>query len=191
MAFYDVFLLAVALAMDCFAVSIVSGVVVRKFVAGVTLRMAVLFGLFQALMPFVGWLGTNHFSEYLESVDHWIAFGLLAFLGVKMIKDSFSGEECGHIDPQGLKSQTLFAVATSIDALAVGISFACLGYRSADELVVPLAVIGTVSFVMSLIRYSLGVRFGAPLARRCRPALLGGVILLAIGVKILVGHLCG
>lgn len=129
MSLLDIFLLAMALAMDCFTVSIVSGVIMRRYVMSVTLRMALLFGLFQALMPFAGWLATSRFSGYIESVDHWIAFALLAVLGVKMIKDSFGDEEDAHFDPTKLSSQLLFSVATSIDALAVGISFACLGYK--------------------------------------------------------------
>ncbi len=129
MSLIDITFLALALAMDCFTVSIVSGVIIRKYILSIILRMAILFGLFQAMMPFIGWLGTSYFSHYLESVDHWIAFGLLAFLGGKMIKDSFGSEEEAHFDPSKLTSQLLFAVATSIDALAVGISFACLGYK--------------------------------------------------------------
>lgn len=86
MSLFDIFLLAMALAMDCFTVSIVSGVIMRRYVMSVTLRMALLFGLFQALMPFAGWLATSRFSGYIESVDHWIAFALLAVLGGKMIK---------------------------------------------------------------------------------------------------------
>lgn len=148
MSLIDITFLALALAMDCFTVSIVSGVIIRKYILSIILRMAILFGLFQAMMPFIGWLGTSYFSHYLESVDHWIAFGLLAFLGGKMIKDSFGSEEEAHFDPSKLTSQLLFAVATSIDALAVGISFACLGYKNIEQLTLPLIVIGVCSFVM-------------------------------------------
>lgn len=185
----DIVLLSVALAMDCFTVSVVSGVIMRRFVAGTALRMAVLFGAFQALMPFIGWFCTSRFSHYIESVDHWIAFGLLAFLGGKMIKDAFAPEEKEHFDPRQLRTQLLLAVATSIDALAVGISFACIGYRSTAQLSMPLTVIGVVSLAMSLLGTALGARFGHSLARRMKPELLGGIILIAIGVKILVSHL--
>lgn len=189
MSLLDITFLALALAMDCFTVSIVSGVIIRKYVLSVILRMAFLFGLFQAMMPFIGWLGTSHFSHYLESVDHWIAFGLLAFLGGKMIKDSFGSEEEAHFNPSKLTSQLLFAVATSIDALAVGISFACLGYKSVDQLAVPLAIIGVCSFVMSILGNVLGVVCGKSIVKRLKPELIGGIILLLIGFRILYEHI--
>lgn len=189
MSLLDITFLALALAMDCFTVSIVSGVIIRKYVLSVILRMAFLFGLFQAMMPFIGWLGTSYFSHYLESVDHWIAFGLLAFLGGKMIKDSFGSEEEAHFNPSKLTSQLLFAVATSIDALAVGISFACLGYKSVDQLVVPLTIIGICSFVMSILGNVLGVVCGKSIVKRLKPELIGGIILLLIGFRILYEHI--
>lgn len=189
MSLLDITFLALALAMDCFTVSIVSGVIIRKYILSVILRMAFLFGLFQAMMPFIGWLGTSYFSHYLESVDHWIAFGLLAFLGGKMIKDSFGSEDEAHFNPSKLTSQLLFAVATSIDALAVGISFACLGYKSVDQLAVPLTIIGICSFVMSILGNVLGVVCGKSIVKRLKPELIGGIILLLIGFRILYEHI--
>lgn len=189
MSLIDITFLALALAMDCFTVSIVSGVIIRKYILSVILRMAILFGLFQAMMPFIGWLGTSYFSHYLESVDHWIAFGLLAFLGGKMIKDSFGSEEKAHFDPSKLTSQLLFAVATSIDALAVGISFACLGYKNIEQLTLPLIVIGVCSFVMSILGNILGVMCGKSIVKRLKPEFIGGVILLLIGFRILYEHI--
>lgn len=189
MSLINITFLALALAMDCFTVSIVSGVIIRKYILSVILRMAVLFGLFQAMMPFIGWLGTSYFSHYLESVDHWIAFGLLAFLGGKMIKDSFGSEEEAHFDPSKLTSQLLFAVATSIDALAVGISFACLGYKNIEQLTLPLIVIGVCSFVMSILGNILGVMCGKSIVKRLKPEFIGGVILLLIGFRILYEHI--
>ena len=187
----DIWLLAVALAMDCLTVSIVSGVIVRRIFLALMLRLAVFFGAFQALMPLIGWLATKHFSEALESIDHWIAFGLLAFIGGKMIKESFEEEREHTFDPQRLSTQLLLAVATSIDALAVGISFACVGYNTLDSLLWPLIIIGVVSFTFSVTGYLLGVHFGRRIERRLKPELLGGVILLVIGVKILLSHLFG
>ncbi|MBQ9215211.1 MAG: manganese efflux pump [Prevotella sp.] len=187
----DIWLLAVALAMDCLTVSIVSGVIIRRWLLRTVLRMAFLFGLFQAMMPLLGWLATNHFSEQLEAVDHWIAFGLLAFLGGKMIRESLSDEEEHHFNPQILQTQLLLAVATSIDALAIGISFACTGYRQLSQLSVPLFIIGIVSFLFSVIGNWLGIRFGKSIARRLRPELLGGIILIVIGIKILFSHIFG
>jgi len=186
----DIWLLAVALAMDCFTVSIVSGVIVRRWLWGMILRIAFLFGLFQAMMPLIGWLATNHFSEQLEFVDHWIAFGLLAFIGGKMIRESFGPEEEEkQFNPMNLRTQLLLAIATSIDALAIGISFACTGYRAFSQIAYPLFIIGLVSFLFSLFGYKLGVRFGKSIARKLKPELLGGIILIVIGIKILITHL--
>lgn len=186
----DIWMLAVALAMDCFTVSIVSGVIVRRWLWGMILRLAFLFGLFQAMMPFIGWLATTRFSQQLEAIDHWIAFGLLAFIGGKMIKESFANdEEEKQFNPQRLNTQLLLAVATSIDALAVGISFACTGYREFAQIAYPLFVIGVVSFLFSILGYLFGVRFGKSVARKLKPELLGGIILLVIGIKILFTHL--
>ena len=198
----DIILLAVALAMDCFAVSIVSGVIVRARTAAhddrhaspilhTRLRMAFLFGFFQALMPLIGWLGISWFSRQLEAYDHWIAFVLLAFIGGNMIREAFSPEEEQHFNPHRLRTQLLLAVATSIDALAVGVSFACMGYRHLSQLMVPLPIIAVVSFLFSLLGTRLGLRFGGPLARRLKPGILGGIILILIGVKILLSHLWG
>jgi len=193
----DIWLLAVALAMDCFTVSIVSGVILsNRFPLfsreGLGIfRLAFLFGAFQALMPLIGWFATSRFSEHLESIDHWIAFALLAFIGGKMIKESFEEEQKSTFDPQRLHTQLLLAVATSIDALAIGISFACTGYHRQSQLTVPLIIIGVVSFLFSILGYLLGTRFGKSITRRLKPELLGGIILVVIGVKILMTHLLG
>ena len=189
MSIFDLLLLSVALAMDCFTVSIVSGVILRRGFSVAILRMAVLFGLFQAVMPLIGWLGTAYFSHYLEAVDHWIAFGLLMFVGGKMIKESFDDDEHESFNPQSLRTQLLLAVATSIDALAIGISMACIGYDRISLLTVPLAMIGAASLLLSLLGYGLGVRFGRVIARRLKPELLGGLVLVFIAIKVLVSHL--
>lgn len=189
---FDLLLLSVALAMDCFTVSIMSGVILRRPLCPSVLRMALLFGLFQAVMPLLGWLGTAHFSHYLEAVDHWIAFGLLASIGGKMVWESFHDDDTQQtFNPLKLRTQLLLAVATSIDALAVGISMACLGYGQVSQLTVPLLMIGLVSSVFSVVGYVLGIRFGRVIARRLRPELVGGLVLLFIGFKVLVSHLLG
>ena len=186
----DLLLLSVALAMDCFTVSTMSGVILRRPAGVAVLRMAVLFGLFQALMPLIGWLGTAHFSHYLEAVDHWIAFGLLMFIGGKMIWEAFTNdEEHQSFNPLSVRTQLLLAVATSIDALAVGISMACLGYEHIRQLTVPLLLIGSVSMLLSLVGYWLGVRFGRAIASRLKPGLFGGLVLMFIGIKVLISHL--
>ena len=182
----DIIFLAIALAMDCFAVSIVSGVL-----GGGVLRMAFFFGFFQAMMPLLGWLGISYFSAQFEAYDHWIAFSLLLMIGCNMIREAFGSEEDEHqhFNPNQLRTQLLLAIATSIDALAVGISFACTGYQQLSQLVLPLVIIGVVSFLFSIIGNRLGTRFGKAIAHRLKPELLGGVILILIGVKILVSHL--
>ncbi len=187
----DIWFLALALAMDCFAVSIASGIIVKKHLGKMMIRMAFLFGLFQAAMPLIGWLGVSTFTSYLENIDHWIAFGLLAILGGRMIRESFLPEEEKKIKPRKLKTQVVLAIATSIDALAVGISFACTGFSNIKMLVCPLLIIGFVSFVMSIIGVLLGVKFGKPITKKLKPELLGGVILIFIGIKVLLSHLYG
>lgn len=185
----DTLLIALALAMDCFAVSVVCAVILREEVGRVMLRLAFLFGLFQALMPLAGWSLTSRFSAQLEAFDHWIAFGMLAFIGGKMIYDSFKEDDNHGINPREWKTQILLAVATSIDALAVGISYACTGYDSLPEIALPLAIIGAVSFLMSILGCRLGARFGEAVNRRMRPELLGGIILIGIGLRILAEHM--
>ena len=187
----DIWFLALALAMDCFAVSIASGIIVKKHIGKMMIRMAFLFGFFQAAMPLIGWFGVSTFTSYLENVDHWIAFGLLTFLGGRMIRESFLPEEEKKIKPRKLKTQVVLAIATSIDALAVGISFACTGFSNLKMLVYPLFIIGFVSFVMSITGVLLGVKFGKPIAKKFKPELLGGIILIFIGIKVLLSHLYG
>lgn len=191
MTILDILLIAVALAMDCFTVSMVSGVMIRKMFWGRNLRMAFLFGFFQAAMPFIGWIAIHYFQSSVEAYDHWIAFGLLLLIGGKMILDAFKEEDEATFNPLNLGTQLTLAIATSIDALAVGISFACSGYGTVQSLILPLAVIGLVSFFFSIAGLLLGVRFGGAVARRFKPEIIGGVILIAIGVKILLEHLLG
>ena len=194
MSLIDIILLAVALAMDCLTVSIVSGVIEVKSEEVKDekwwiIRMAFLFGLFQAMMPLIGWLGISHFQAYMEAYDHWIAFTMLGFIGGRMVWESFGSDEEQHFNPRKLRTQLLLAIATSIDALAVGISFACTGYTAVGQLTLPLIIIGVVSFLFSLIGYQLGARFGRSIAQRLKPELFGGIILIGIGVKILAEHL--
>lgn len=199
MSILELWLLAVALAMDCFTVSIVFGVLLRKIEWRTILVVAFLFGLFQAVMPLAGWLATNSFSSLIEDYDHWIAFGLLAFLGGRMIKESFSYDEeekeaeaeAKHINPRKLKTQLVFAVATSIDALAVGISFTCLGFNTISSLSLPLLIIGFVSLAFSIVGSLLGIRFGKGVEKRLKPELLGGIVLIIIGIRVLCEHLFG
>ena len=137
---FEIFLIAIGLAMDCLAVSIASGIIIKKIEWRTMLTMAFFFGLFQAVMPFIGWLFASRFSHLIESVDHWIAFLLLLFLGGKMIIESFKEEDCKKdFNPASLKVVLALAIATSIDALAVGISFAFLGMNTVDTILMPIS----------------------------------------------------
>ncbi|RGM49157.1 MULTISPECIES: manganese efflux pump MntP [Bacteroides] len=186
----EIWLLAVGLAMDCFAVSIASGIIMKRIQMRSMLTMAFFFGLFQALMPLLGWICASTFSHLIESIDHWIAFGILAFLGGRMIKESFKDDNCKHeYDPTQLKVVLALAVATSIDALAIGVSFAFLGIKGISGILSPIGVIGFVSFILSMIGLFFGIRFGCGIARKLHAELWGGIILVLIGTKILIEHL--
>lgn len=186
----EIWLLAVGLAMDCFAVSIASGIIMKRILMRPMLTMAFFFGLFQALMPLLGWVCASTFSHLIESIDHWIAFGILTFLGGRMVRESFKDDDCKHeYDPTKLNVVLALAVATSIDALAVGVSFAFLGIKGISGILSPIGIIGFVSFALSMIGLFFGVRFGCGIARKLRAELWGGIILVLIGTKILIEHL--
>lgn len=189
MTHIEVWLMALALAMDCFAVAIASGIFFKKIVWKPMLTMALLFGSFQALNPFLGWWGTDLCRTLIESVDHWIAFAILGLLGVRMIVESFKEEEQKRFNPRRYKVIFTLAIATSIDALAVGISFSCMGYHTVASLCYPLAVIWAVSFVMTIIGLALGLKFGNRFAKKMRAEMWGGIILLLIGARVLFEHL--
>lgn len=189
MTHVEIWLMALALAMDCFAVAMASGIIFKKFMPRQMTVMVLLFGLFQALNPLLGWLGAELFRELIESVDHWIAFAILSFLGVRMIMDSSKDEEEKRFNPRSMKVILTLAIATSIDALAVGISFSCMGYSSFSSLLYPLAAIGIVSSLMTALGLWIGARFGRTFAQRLRAELWGGLILIAIGIKVLIEHL--
>ena len=182
MHFAELFLIAVGLSMDAFAVSICKGLSVKKLCPRHVLLAGLYFGGFQFLMPVLGWLLGYRFEALITSIDHWIAFGLLALIGGKMIKESFSDAE-ELSDDFGVKTMLLLAVATSIDALAVGITFAFLSVR-----ILPAAgLIGVTTFLISAAGIGIGHAFGARFKSGAER--LGGVILILIGLKILLEHL--
>lgn len=186
----EIWLLALGLAMDCFAVSIASGIILKRTRWRPMLTMAIFFGLFQALMPLIGWMCVSFFSHLIESIDHWIAFGILAFLGGRMVRDSLKKEEERHeFDPTSLRVVLGLAVATSIDALAIGVSFALLNIKGCAAILSSIGIIGFVSFAMSLIGLGFGIRFAASITRKLKAELCGGIILIIIGIRILVEHL--
>lgn len=188
MSCFEILLIAIGLAMDCLAVSIASGIIIKKIHWRTMLTMAFFFGLFQGVMPFIGWLFASRFSHLIQSVDHWIAFLLLLFLGGKMIIESFKEDDCKkEFNPASLKVVLALAIATSIDALAVGVSFAFLGMNTVESTLMPTIIIGLVSFLMSLSGLLFGIFFGCH--HNMRVELWGGIILIIIGCKILIEHL--
>ena len=176
--------MAAALAMDAFAVSIGVSASLHPLGARQVFRMSWHFGLFQALMPVIGWAGGAAVARHLSFIDHWIAFGLLLALGVRMIwPPSEDGERTGPRDPTRGWSLVALSVATSIDALAVGLSLGLIGL----SIWVPAAVIGMVALLMTVLGMFIGHRVGRRLGRRA--SVVGGIVLIVIGTRILVQHL--
>ena len=173
-SFIEIVLIAVALAMDCFSVSITTGLTHNTVKPFSVWRMAILFGLFQAMMPLIGWLVSSYFGDYIMAFDHWIAFTLLTFIGIKMIVDYFKHTEPEAFDPQKL-------------SVVVVLAFECMGLLTCYDILISIIIIGIISWIFSL----LGYRIGATIGRRFKfPAeLIGGIILIGIGTKILIEHL--
>ena len=184
MSFLEIVLIALALAMDAFAVSIASGTNSnfkgnRSFV-----RLAFHFGWFQFLMPVIGWFTGSSFSTYISSFGNWIALVLLSYVGVKMIKSAFSSDENKSLrDPSKGKMLVLLSVATSIDALAIGFSIALLGI----DIWYPAIIIGVITGTLSFIGIKAGNFLGNKFGRKME--FVGGLILISIGVKIFIEHL--
>jgi putative Mn2+ efflux pump MntP len=188
MSLPTILFIALGLSMDAVAVAVASGCAAgrRGVAARRALLLAFLFGFFQALMPVAGWLAGLGLKGIISRYDHWLAFGLLAFIGGRMIRESRRSEACRlPAGRQTLPAMLGLAVATSIDALVVGLSLSVL----AVGIVMPVLIIGAVTFVLSLLAVYAGSRFGGLLAGRAE--ILGGAILIAIGLKILAEHLAG
>jgi putative Mn2+ efflux pump MntP len=188
MSLLTILFIAVGLSMDAVAVAMASGCAAGKGKVETreALLLAFLFGLFQTLMPVIGWLAGLGLKEIISRYDHWLAFGLLAFIGGKMIREARRPGNCRvHRGRQGLSAMLGLAMATSIDALAVGLSLSVL----AVAIAVPVLLFGTVTFILSLLAVYIGHRFGGLLGGKAE--ILGGAILIAIGLKILIEHLAG
>lgn len=183
MSFIDIFLIGIALSMDAFAVSICKGLSVKKVSAKHVLTVGVYFGGFQALMPTLGFLLGYRFESFITSIDHWIAFILLALIGGNMIREALGKDEEHENDDFSFKAMLPLAVATSIDALAVGISFAFLGV----DIVTAALLIGATTFVLSGAGIFVGNIFGSKY--KSKAELAGGIVLILIGAKILLEHL--
>ena len=177
----SIVIIAIGLAMDAFAVSITSGITIKRLHINHALKIALFFGLFQAIMPIVGWLAGLSLRDYISAVDHWIAFGLLSSIGCKMIYESITVQSSEkEIDPLNVYVLLVLSVATSIDALAVGVSFAFLKVA----IVTPVIIIGTVTFLLSYLGVYIGDRIGHFFENKIEIA--GGLLLIGIGIKILV-----
>ena len=186
MSFVELFLIAVGLSMDAFAVSICKGLGAKRLSARQALLVGLYFGGFQALMPLIGYFLGALFADAIEAFDHWVAFALLAIIGVNMLKEALEkGDSCPtNSADMSVKTMFVMAVATSIDALAVGISLAMAGTRN---IFLAVTLIGLMTCLLSALGVKIGNVFGSRYEKKAQVA--GGVILIALGVKILLEHL--
>ena len=184
MGFIELLLLAVGLSMDACAVSICKGLSMKKADLRAMSICGVWFGGFQAMMPLIGFLLGSLFADAIEAIDHWVAFVLLGIIGINMLKEAFSNEEEEHDADLSAKTMFVMAVATSIDALAVGISLAMAGNVN---IWIAVALIGVITFAMSALGVKVGNIFGSRFEKKAQMA--GGIILLLLGSKILLEHL--
>lgn len=175
--------IAFGLAMDAFAVAVTSGLTLAPLRLESALKIALFFGGFQALMPLLGWLAGLGLEELISGFDHWVAFGLLGFIGCRMIYDALRAGPRRAVDPLNLLTLLGLSIATSIDALVVGLSFALLQI----PILTPAIVIGSVTFLLAFLGVLLGHRLGRLFEREAE--VLGGLILIGIGLKILLEHL--
>ena len=184
MSIIESIILSLALAMDCFSIAFTCGIIEKRFHLSQALPMALLFGLFQALMPLIGWGASSFFYAYIENFAPIIAFVLLALIGGKMVWGSLHGEEERPFNPNRPLTLIYLAVATSIDALAIGITFTCIGLESAASVATPLALIALGAFLLTLAGKAVGVFIGKRFEFKAE--LVGGIILILLGIKILV-----
>lgn len=185
MSITEIFLIAVSLAMDAFAVSLCKGLCMRKINYKQAAIVAAMFGGFQAAMPLLGWFLGKQFQQYIVNIDHWVVFALLLMIGGKMIVDVFGDEEKKQAvcDRLNIKELVIMAIATSIDAFAVGLTLAVLG----ASILLSISIIGAVTFVICFIGVVIGNKVGTKLKKKAQ--LAGGVVLILIGIKILLQHL--
>lgn len=185
MGLLDLFITAVALSMDAFAVSVSKGLSVKHLRLKHGLITGIYFGGFQALMPLLGFLLASSFADYIKRFDHWIAFALLALIGINMLREALSKEEEELNDSFGVKAMLPLAIATSIDALATGVSFAVTD----TNIWLAITLVGVTTFAFSAVGVKIGNVFG--LRYKSKAELVGGLILILMGVKILMEHLSG
>lgn len=184
MGLVEIILIAISLAMDAFAVSICKGLSMKKMDWKKAIIIALYFGLFQGGMPLIGYILGVGFEESIKFIDHWIAFGLLAFIGGNMIKEALSKNEDDEVDDKvDFKTMIVLAIATSIDALAVGVTFAFLNVN----IILAVSLIAIITFIISCFGVKLGNVFGDKYEKKAE--LAGGIVLVLIGLKILLEHL--
>ena len=186
MGLLELFILAIGLSMDAFAVSVCKGLATQRVNPKHMIIAGIWFGGFQALMPLIGYFLGTAFEKYVTAVDHWIAFILLGAIGGNMIKEAFSGGENEADGSFGFKTMLVMAIATSIAALAVGITFALL---PDVNIVAAVSFIGVTTFILSAVGVKIGNVFGAKY--KSKAELAGGIILIILGIKILIEHLIG
>ena len=179
----EILLISIGLAMDAFAVSVCKGLAMKKMSWKKAIIIGLYFGAFQAIMPTIGFFLGTTFERFITNVDHWIAFILLVGIGINMVKEAFDKESENRNDNVDVKTMLVLSVATSIDALAIGITFACLKIH----IVMPVITIGLITFIISVIGVKIGNRFGDKYEKKAE--IMGGVILILLGIKILLEHL--
>lgn len=180
-------LIGLALAMDCFTVSLTTGSIVKRIVPRPMWTMILLFGLFQGGMTLIGWRVSTLFSHYLEPIDHWIAFALLAYIGGRMIIEGFKSEDKKDFNPLSYANILTLSVATSIDAMAIGVSMAFMRMNTWDSVIGPSIIIAILSSLLTICGLAGGIIAGKKIPFALEP--VGGLILIGIGIKILVEHL--
>ena len=183
MELFEIIFIAIGLSMDIFAVSICKGMAMKKIIWKNALIIALYFCVFHALMPVLGYFLGSAFSEFVNNIDHWIAFILLAIIGGNMIKESFDDENDKKNDNVDFKTMIMLATATSIDALAVGVTFAFFKVN----MLFSILIIAIITFTMSILGVIIGNKFGSKLQNKAE--ITGGIILIIIGIKILIEHL--
>ena len=179
----EIIAISIGLAMDSFAVSICKGLAMKKLDWKKAFLIAFYFGIFHLGMPLVGYLLGTTFSSFVSRVDHWITFVLLAFIGAKMIIGSYSKKRNKRIDGASFKEMFALVIATSIDALAIGVTFAFFE----TNLILSISIIGAITFALSVLGIAIGHKFGGKFGQKAERA--GGIILILIGLKILLEHL--
>ena len=182
MEIFSILLTGFALSMDAFAVSVTKGMTLKKINLSIATKIAFLFGLFQAVMPLIGWLFGMNFELYIRSIDHWIAVFLLSFLGIKMIVEAIKDDDNDNSTYLDNKELIILSIATSIDALAVGVTFAFLNID-----IIPICVsIGVITFLVCFIGVLIGKKIGSVFKNYAQ--IIGGIILILIGLNILNEH---